>query len=1443
MLEKLTRLAFERWQLTFAITAVFAALSYRAFTLLQIEAFPDVTDSSVEVVTVFPGQSAEEVERRVTVEVERVLAGTPSMTNIRSVSVFGLSLVTLRFDDRTTNQMQRTLVTERLREASLPEGVEAVLGPQATPVGQIYRYTLAGPRSLRDLRSLQDWVVERRLRAVPGVADVVTFGGFERQYAIRVDPVRLASYGISVGEVYDALQRGNTNAGGGYVTIGAQDFVVRGVGSMRGPADIGATLVLERAGVPIRVRDVAEVVEGSVPRRGSVGRGKDDEVVEGIVLVRRGENPSDVLAALTERVEELNASILPKDVRIETFYDRRALVESTLDTVGHNLAHGALLVVIICWLFLRSLAGALIVGLVIPLTLLAAFLGLKCMGMPANLISLGAIDFGILVEGAAVVVEVALHALHRLRHCPEPPTAAQRRRALSDAVASVSRPISFASLVILVGLVPLFTLERVEGRIFAPMAYTYAFAIIGARLLTATFVPAAVAIGMPRRVAADEGGWLSALQRGLRGLLAWGSRRRAAAVICLLIATAPLAVYASRIGTEFLPALNEGGLYITAVFPSTVALDETRRHVPGLRARIMELPETLDVLSHIGRPEDAAQAEGPNNVEFFVALLPMQQWRKGLTLDDIIDELRATFAVSHPGVQFNFSQPITDRVYETISGIIGQVVVKVRGESLAEISGVAEQIEQRLRAVPGVADLSIYQAGDIPQLSIDLDRDRLAQRGLAVDDVQDAVDIALGGKVATHLWEGERKYGVSLRLPEHVRSNPGDLGRIAVGDPERRVTLSEVADIRWTRGRSNIWREDMSRFVAVKFNVRGRDLGSVVKDAQRATADLALPEGLSLRFGGEFENQQRAMGRLAVVVPAALCAILVILFINFKRWAPAWLVMSLLPFATVTALAALRFAGENFSVSAAVGCVTLLGQVTLGGVLVCSRINEVAARGERDASIRGACEALRPVLLALGLAGLGLVPAAISHGMGSESQRPFAITIIGGLLAAVPLVLVLLPLFYRPARDRAPAPVSSSDGVAGHVVASVLALLCLLPSGKAAASDVGDAVTGGQVLDRWLAEGEEVRAWQHSVGAARFDVVTARLLPNPELSLGSQFLLTGTPPDGRANVGVQLSAPLLVAGQRQARERAARSALSVAETELAARLWMRAAEIRRELLERAFLEAQARQIEQRLAELGELALIARSRAAGGFGTQYDLLRIESLTRSLRDELAATRMERDAAESRAVSLVAARSLKALPVTPEGFPAWGARLDEAAAVSEALERRPDLELARRSQAAYRAFADEQRKEALPVPSVWLGSYVTRNADSANLSAGVALPLPLFDRRQGQIGRARAQALASEHEVRALELRIAQEVRAAVQLQQRAQDALSSAPEQVGESLSILEKARRAYHLGQFTVVELLDAYEAVWSARERTLSLRRAAVQARTEWLRAAGHVGM
>jgi cobalt-zinc-cadmium resistance protein CzcA len=1013
----ITGWSVKRWAVVLALTTIFCIFGWNRFQALPIEAFPDVTDPMVEIVGLYPGQAAEEVERRVTVELERVLSGTPKLIDLRSVSVFGLSLITLTFEENTTDFELRTLVSERLKDAELPEGAEAIMGPQSTPVGQIFRYTLRGNRSLKELRAIQDFTIERRLRAVPGVAEVVTFGGYEKNYQIRVDPMQLTATGVSIEKVYDAVSEANANAGGGYIGIGSQEYVVRGMGAVNSPADLGSAVVSVTKNVPLRVRDVADIVEGSTPRRGAVGRGHNDDVVEGIVLLRRGENPSVVLSALNARVDQLNREILPADVKIVPFYDRTWLVDATLSTVGKNMLEGVLLVLFVVYAFLKSFRAVLVIAVVIPVSLLSAFVGLSAMGLPANLISLGSIDFGILVDGAIIVLEATLHAIEKNKD----PTA--RASLIQHASASVARPVVFSMLIIIVALFPIFSLERVEGRIFAPMAYTYAFALLGALVSAVVVVPALQRCLFRGRMHVAEPKWITFSRRIYLTVLRGVDRVRYVAIPISLAAVVGLAIYASSIGTEFLPELNEGGLYITTVFPSTISLDETRKQVGAMRETILRTPEVIDILSHIGRPEDATQAEGPNNAEFFVMLAPQNRWRKGFIRSDIEDEMRSRLAVI-PGAQHNFSQPITDRVFETISGIIGQIVVKVKGTDLMEMTKTAEQVRTDLAQVAGVTDLALYQAGDVPSLKIELDRDALGRRDLTIDDVQHTIRVALGSQQATEIWDGERRFPVTLRLPDDTRANLEALGRLYVGDPDEKITLGEVATISQAQGRASIWREDFSRFVAVKFNVRGRDLGSTIKEAQEIVGKQKLPEGMYLTWGGEFQNQRRAMNRLALAVPIALTVIIGVLYANFGKWAPTLTIFGFLPVAVIGAVAGLNLLNENFSVSSAVGCIALLGQIVLSGVIYCTQI--AAARTpettRREMLLSGAGEAFRPVLLTTMLALLGLVPAAMSHSMGSETQRPFAIAIVSGLLISLPAIQFILPCIYASLVSRKPLP-------------------------------------------------------------------------------------------------------------------------------------------------------------------------------------------------------------------------------------------------------------------------------------------------------------------------------------------------------------------------------------------------------------------------------------
>jgi cobalt-zinc-cadmium resistance protein CzcA len=1005
-----------------AVTLAVAVYGFTEYLATPIEAFPDVTNLQVTVIAQAPGLAPEEMERQVTVPLERALNGTPNMLLMRSESLFGLSLISLTFEDHADPFKARTVVNERVAAAGLPNGIDVSLAPEATPLGEIYQFRVVSDRhTLIDTRGELEWTIARVLRQVPGVADVVCFGGFLKEIHVQADVSRLLAHDLSLADITEALERSNRNVGGGFLRYGDQELVIRGVGYLRSARDVQAIVLKTENGTPVTIGDVATVVLSHTPPRGSVGYNLERNIAEGFVLLRRGENPSAVLEAVHDKVRELNETILPRGMRIEPFYDRSTLVEHTLSTVHHNLLHGGLLVVAVVWLFLRSLRCSLIVASVIPLALLGAFIGLRWIGLPANLISMGAIDFGILVDGAVVLVENVLHG-----------TAAKkpvRRREFMDVIfhsaLDVARPIFFAMAIIIAALIPVFTLERVEGRIFRPLSLTYSFALLGALVFSLTAVPALCATVLRLGdVQVSEPRLLVRMRQAYAESVAWLLERRAVVLGGIAVLVCVTALVGTTIGSEFLPELDEGDLVIFVEMPPSISLAKGSEVLQEVRRRLLEFPEVLETLSEHGRPEDGTDDEGVNMSETFVRLAAKDQWRHGMSKDQLVEAMRASLS-EIPGVSFNFSQPIKDNVEEAVSGVRGKVVLKIFGTDLDRMRDTLEQAVRALSKVPGIVDLGLYRDSRVPQLQVLLDRAALARAGISVGAAQDVVETALGGRVATELWEDERPVPIRVILPLAERDDEIRIGDIAVPTVGgARVPLREIAHIERTIGRASINRESNSRMLALKFNAEGRDMGSVIKDAMAAVrGEVTVPDGYFLKWGGEFENQQRALARLAVIVPISLMMVFALLYSALGSVRSAGTVLFTAPFAMTGGVFALALTGIPLSVSAAVGFIALLGQVCLASLLVVSAVDERRRNGEElvPALLAGAASRFRAVLLTALLAMLGLMPAAASAGVGSETQRPFAVVIIGGLFTAVTVTLFALPSLYALIARRAPA--------------------------------------------------------------------------------------------------------------------------------------------------------------------------------------------------------------------------------------------------------------------------------------------------------------------------------------------------------------------------------------------------------------------------------------
>jgi len=1046
MIRKLVDFALENRFLVVAATLVLLVSGAISFHRLPVEAYPDVADNYVEIITQWPGISAEQVEQQVTIPLEIVMNGIPHITHLRSFSLFGLSDVKLIFDDEEANAWDRERVLERLSQATLPPGVVPQMGTDWSPVGQIYFFALHSNNpeyDVMDLKSLEDWVVEKNFKAVPDVVDVASFGGPTREYQVRVDPTKLISYGLSLAQVEQQLTNNNVNAGGSFIESGLQQVNLREVGLINSVEDIEKTVIVAKNGTPLHIRDIAVVAQGPKIRLGQFARaihredGKiidNDDVVSGIVLLRKGANADEALAGIHAKVKEMNEHILPPGVSIVPFIDRSDLVHYTTGTVLHNLTEGIILVVIVLFLFLGNIRGAIIVAVTIPFSLLFAATCLNLKNIPANLLSLGALDFGMVVDGAVVMVENIVRHLGRQKRQTD---SIATLGVIRDAAHEVQRPVFYAIAIIITAYLPIFTLQRVEGRLFKPMAWTVAFALLGALLYSILVAPVLSSILFTKGVSEWRNPAMEFLKTKYREAARWAIEHRfvTVGVAGVGLAVALYLTVGGVIGSEFLPHLDEGALWVRGTLAPSTGPSEAIRVSNQARIILCSFPEVPQCTSQVGRPDDGTDNTGFFNTEYFVDLKPKNQWRpvfhedKNELIGAMLRELNKI-----PGVIWGFSQPIEDNMEEAVSGVKGELATKVYGDDLKVLEEKADRIVNVMRGVRGIEDLGVLRVLGQPNINFAVDRDQAARYQINVADVQDAIQTAVGGSALTQVLQGEARYDLVLRYLPQYRSTKEAIENIRLLSPSgERVSLAQLCKIEERDGGSEIYREGNQRYVAIKYSVRGRDLGGTVEEAiQRVNANVQLPRGYHIDWEGEYESEKRAQARMLIIVPVTILVIFLILYTMFSS--PKWaaLILATVVMGSVGGLLALLITGTHFSVSSGVGFLALFGVAVQTGVIMLEYINQLRARGHsvEESAIEGAVLRLRPIMMTMLVATLGLLPAALSHAIGSDSQRPFAIVIVGGLMVSLAMSIFILPTLYvwfAREGDRLPEPEESFE--------------------------------------------------------------------------------------------------------------------------------------------------------------------------------------------------------------------------------------------------------------------------------------------------------------------------------------------------------------------------------------------------------------------------------
>lgn len=1013
-MDRLVTFALRQRMLIILVCLALIGFGVHAVNELPIDAFPDVTNVQVQILAEAPGMAPVEVEQLVTYPVEVSTSGLPGLTETRSLSKLGLSLTTVVFKDNVDIYFARQLVFERLQQAreKLPPGVDVELGPISTGLGEIYQYTLESPkRDAMELRTLQDWVVRPILRGVTGVTDVNSFGGLVKQYQVLVRPEQLTSYRLTLREVLEALAENNANASGGYIEHSGEQYVVRGLGLAKSKEDLGRVVVAHRGSTPIFVRDIADVTTGAEPRQGFVTRDGKGEAVAGIVLMLKGASGRDVVAAVKAKLATVQKA-LPRDVRVVPFYDRTELVDRAMHTVSEALLEGGVLVLLVLMLFLGNIRSALIVTLVLPLSALVAFIMLNAFGYSANLMSLGglAIGIGMIVDGAVVMTE------NIFRHLAEDHGKRNIVEVVRESALEVARPIVFGISIITVVFLPLFTLEGFEGKMFAPLAFTIAAALAGSLVLSLTLVPVLSTFILKGKLS-EKDTWLVARAKALYlPALAWCLKRWQVPVGLALGGLILSGVLFTRLGREFLPPLDEGAIGMQTFRLPSVSLTTSRQMELEVERVLRSFPEITTVVSKTGRADIASDPMGLEVSDVIANLRPRSEWKTAKTREELVEKIR-TRLESIPGMSYSFSQPIQLRVDELVSGVKAQIAIKIVGDDLAVLREQGEAVERVIRQVRGAADVNLERTAGTAYLDVDIDRERIARYGINVADIQAIIETAIGGSEATTLREGQRSFAVVVKFPEGVRSDPAHFENLMVtAEDGQRVPLSQLAHIRVAEGPAQVSRESGQRRIVIECNVTGRDMGSFVADAQRAVArDVALPPGFFITWGGQFENQQRAMARLSIVVPLVVLLIFLLLFTSFSSLRNAILIVLNIPFALIGGVIGLYISGQNLSVAASVGFIALFGVAVLNGVVMVSYFNQLRREGAtlKDAVLRGGELRLRPVLMTALVGALGLIPLLIASGPGSEIQRPLASVVVGGLVTSTLLTLFLLPILYR----------------------------------------------------------------------------------------------------------------------------------------------------------------------------------------------------------------------------------------------------------------------------------------------------------------------------------------------------------------------------------------------------------------------------------------------